>query len=70
MKFFLSSLILAFSISSLAADPTTQPPNRQKNKIVEDIQGSIVKPTAEQTAAVSKAAVRAKKLKKKSKKNE
>lgn len=77
MKLFLSALVLAFSVSALAADPATpaktaqvpQHPNEEVKEKVEDIKGTIVKPTTEQTAAVSKAAVRAKKLKKKHKKD-
>lgn len=73
MKLFLSTLVLAFSVSALAVDPTVpaattpQQPNQEVKEKVEDIKGTIVKPTTEQTAAVSKAAVRAKKLKKKDK---
>ncbi|MES2802915.1 MAG: hypothetical protein V4654_10510 [Bdellovibrionota bacterium] len=73
MKLFLSALVLAFSVSALAVDPmapvatTPQQPNQEIKETVEDIKGTIVKPTTEQTAAVSKAAVRAKKLKKKNK---
>ncbi len=77
MRLFLSALVLAFSVSALAADPATttpaptvpQQPNQEVKEKVEDIKGTIVKPTTEQTAAVSKAAVRAKKLKKKHKKD-
>lgn len=76
MKLFLSALVLAFSVSASAVDPLTpasttapQQPNQEVKEKVEDIKGTIVKPTTEQTAAVSKAAVRAKKLKKKDKKN-
>ncbi|MCM2353428.1 MAG: hypothetical protein NDI63_07380 [Pseudobdellovibrio sp.] len=76
MRLFLSALVLAFSVSALAADPATTPapnvpqqPNQEVKEKVEDIKGTIVKPTTEQTAAVSKAAVRAKKLKKKHKKD-
>lgn len=76
MRLFLSALVLAFSVSALAADPATAPapnvpqqPNQEVKEKVEDIKGTIVKPTTEQTAAVSKAAVRAKKLKKKHKKD-
>lgn len=76
MKLFLSALVLAFSVSALAADPAATPapnvpqqPNQEVKEKVEDIKGTIVKPTTEQTATVSKAAVRAKKLKKKHKKD-
>ena len=76
MKLFLSALVLAFSVSALAADPVItqapnvpQQPNQEVKEKVEDIKGTIVKPTTEQTATVSKAAVRAKKLKKKNKKD-
>ncbi len=73
MKLFISALVLAFSVSALAVDPPVatapQQPNEEVKEKVEDIKGTIVKPTTEQTAAVSKAAVRAKKLKKKDKKN-
>lgn len=76
MKLFLSALVLAFSASALAADPAATPapnvpqqPNQEVKEKVEDIKGTIVKPTTEQTATVSKAAVRAKKLKKKHKKD-
>lgn len=74
MKLFISALVLAFSVSALAIDPSapvalTVPPqpNEEVKEKVEDIKGTIVKPTTEQTAAVSKAAVRAKKLQKKNK---
>lgn len=75
MRLFLSALVLAFSVSTFAADPATtaqtatvpQHPNAEVKEKVEDIQGTIAKPTTEQTAAVSKAALRAKKLKKKDK---
>jgi len=73
MKLFISALVLAFSVSALAVDPTApvtttaQQPNQEIKEKVEDIKGTIVKPTTEQTAAVSKAAIRAKKLKKKNK---
>lgn len=76
MRLFLSALVLVFSVSALAADPATtastpvpQQPNEEVKEKVEDIKGTIVKPTTEQTATVSKAAVRAKKLKKKHKKD-
>lgn len=72
MKLILSALVLVLSIAAFAVDPTTpmastapQQPNQELKEKVEDIKGTIVKPTTEQTAAVSKAAVRAKKLKKK-----
>lgn len=71
MKLFISALILSFSALALAIDPPVstipQQPNQEVKEQVEDIKGTIVKPTTEQTAAVSKAAVRAKKLKKKEK---
>ena len=76
MKLFLSALVFAFSVSAFAADPAVtstapvpQQPNAEVKEKVEDIKGTIVKPTTEQTATVSKAAVRAKKLKKKHKKD-
>ena len=77
MRLLLSANDLAFSLSDLSADPATttpaptvpQQPNQEVKEKVEDIKGTIVKPTTEQTAAVSKAAVRAKKLKKKHKKD-
>lgn len=72
MKLILSVLILVFSTSAFASDPmaaasTTAPqqPNQKVKEQVEDIKGTLIKPTTEQTATVSKAAVRAKKLKKK-----
>lgn len=74
MRIFLSVLVLAFSVSALAADPAPPlasavplQPNQEVKEKVEEIKGAIVKPTTEQTAAVSKAAVKAKKLKKKDK---
>lgn len=71
MKLFLLVLVLAFSASALAVDSQVatapQQPNQEVKEKVEDITGTIVKPTTEQTAAVSKAAIRAKKLKKKAK---
>lgn len=66
MKLFI--VLLAFSLQALATEPIAQAPtepNQEVKEKIEDIQGSIAKPTTEQTAAVSKAAVRAKKLKKK-----
>lgn len=72
MRLVLSALILVFTNAAFAVDPTApatttapQQPNQEIKEKVEDIKGTIVKPTTEQTAAVSKAAVRAKKLKKK-----
>lgn len=76
MKLSLSILTLVFSASALAADPMAsaasvpQQPNQEIKETVEDIKGTIVKPTTEQTQTVSKAAVRAKKLKKKHKKDQ
>ena len=74
MRLVLSALVLVFSVSALAVDPMAaastiapQQPHQEIKEKVEDIKGTIVKPTTEQTAAVSKAAVRAKKLKKKDK---
>ena len=73
MKLILSAFVLAASLSAFASGPAVaqgtanvpQQPNHEVKEKVEDIKGSIAKPTTEQTAAVSKAAVRAKKLKKK-----
>lgn len=75
MKLILSTLVLAVSLSAYAtgpavaqsAAPVPPQPNQEVKEKVEDIKGSIAKPTTEQTAAVSKAALRAKKLKKKEK---
>ena len=72
MKLILSVLVLVFSASTFATDlmaqASTTAPHQLNQKVkeqVEDIKGTLVKPTTEQTATVSKAAVRAKKLKKK-----
>jgi hypothetical protein len=72
MKIFIA--ILAFSFQAFATDPVDAStesaiahPNAEQKEAVEKIKetGTIVKPTTEQTAAVSEAAVRAKKSKKK-----
>lgn len=67
MKLFLSVLVLAFSMQAMAADPTA--PTISTKDTASDVEPTYVKPTTEQTATVSKAAVRAKKLKKKEKKD-
>ena len=76
MKLLITLSALLLSTAVMAADPATTPapnvpqqPNQDIKEKVEDIKGTIVKPTTEQTAAVSKAALRAKKLKKKHKKD-
>lgn len=76
MKLLITLSALLLSATVMAAEPATTPapnvpqqPNQEVKEKVEDIKGTIVKPTTEQTAAVSKAAVRAKKLKKKHKKD-
>lgn len=73
MKIVMPIFILFFSLLSIANEPSTiatgipTEPNEVVKEKVEDIKGTIVKPTTEQTAAVSKAVTRAKKLKKKKK---
>lgn len=60
----LSTVVMATEPATTLSQVPTQPNQEVKEK-VEDIKGTIVKPTTEQTQAVSKAAVRAKKTKKK-----
>jgi len=77
MKLLITLSALLISASVMATDMATEPgnlpsqaptePHQDIKEKVEDIKGTIVKPTTEQTQAVSKAAVRAKKLKKKEK---
>ena len=71
MKLLITLSALLVSTVVLATEPAHVPsqaqtePNQEVKEKVEDIKGTIVKPTTEQTQAVSKAAVRAKKTKKK-----
>ena len=60
----LSTVVMATEPATTLSQVPTQPNQEVKEK-VEDIKGTIVKPTTEQTQAVSNAAVRAKKTKKK-----
>ncbi|AZZ35836.1 hypothetical protein CIK05_03145 [Bdellovibrio sp. qaytius] len=73
MKLLITLSALLLSTTVMATEPANLPsqaqsePNQEVKEKVEDIKGTIVKPTTEQTQAVSKAAVRAKKPKKKTK---
>lgn len=60
MKSLLTLSALLFSISAMATEP-----NEGAKEQAEDVQATYTKPTTEQTATVSRAVIRAKKLKKK-----